>query len=564
MKVFHRTAFQAAAAACVLAAGSTLAIHADDPPQAKTEKPAPEVDRVLDLNALAIPVNLAADGAVAGDGLHFMVGHTTDEAWVARVAQDNPRTPAASNGMVVVGSGRASSVYGYDVATGKRKWTTSSKDSGISNIVISLGHAYYTTYSCTLERVRVSDGANTYSKWLASTVDCAPDVKDQLVATSYRSKSTWEVTLHDAEQGSAKWSTDVGAQGVLTTPVIMDDNVFITSADGNLTRLESKKGKKQWSASVGAVSAPVATPWGLLVATTWDGKGADGIKESSMKERRHSERETVTDAEPDAPTLVAAKDRRIALVEKPSVKPSGKAAALAGPRSTLDFQGLRPGVSHANVFFAYAGCVVCVDPLLGKARWSLKLADADVEFTRPVAWRGLVLLAGSNGLVCALEEHTGALIWAYNFKGMRFMAEPAADDDQLFLTTSTGQLICLPTGADGREPRKAGVVGDAGVEGTAGAYWKVQQTFQRVRDIVRNVEPEPEQPPQPAPDARNNNGPGNGTPNNGPANENAAPPRRDEEVEELTKGQWERREDRKAERAKANGEKYEKKPFKRN
>ena len=569
MKAFHRTALQAAASLCVLAAGSTLAIHADDPPQAKPEKHAPEVDRVLDLNALAISVNLSADGALAGDGTAFMVGHSTEQAWVARVAQDNPRSPAAHNGMVVVGSGRSSAVYGYEIATGKRKWTATSKDSGISNIVISLGHAYYTTYSCTLERVRVNDGANMYSKWLAPTVDCAPDVKDDLVATSYHKNADWKVTLHDAEKGAEKWSTDVGGQGVLTAPVIMDDNVFVTTADGNLTRLESKKGKQQWSAAFGAVSAPVSTPWGLLVTTTWDGKSGDGVKVGEKSEtpadRKRRERETVTDAEPIAPTVVANKDRRVALVEKPSVKPAGKAGSpLTGPRSSLDFQGLRPGISHASIFFAYAGCLVAVDPLVGNARWSLKLTEPGVEFTRPVAWRGLVMVAGSNGLVCAIEEHTGALVWAYNFKGMRFLAEPAVDDNQLFLTTATGQLICLPTGAELREPRKAGAVGDPGVEGMASAYWKVQKTFQRVRDIVRNVEPEPEQPPQPAPDARNGNGPGNGAPNNGPGNENAAPPRRDEETEEVTKGQWERREDRKAERAKANGENYEKKPFKRN
>ncbi|MCB9893406.1 MAG: PQQ-binding-like beta-propeller repeat protein [Planctomycetes bacterium] len=566
MKALHRTVFKAAAALCVVATGAGLSIHADDPPDAK--QPAPQAEQqVLDLAEASIPVNLPSGANYAGDARPFIVGHTTDEAWMAKVATGNPRSPAAQDGVVVVGSGSGANVYGYEQSSGKLKWTATSKDSGISNILISLGHAYYTTYSCTLERVRIADGNTSYSKYLAPTVTCAPDVKDALVAASYRNGSKWNVSLHSSEEGSQKWKVDVGAETVLTAPVLTDDGVFIASADGGVTCLEEKKGKKAWSAEFGAVSAPVPTKWGLLVTTTWDGQGGEGArpadKPMTAEERKRRERETVTTAEAQvARTVVAASNRRVAIVDDPKQKPAGKSAAkLSGPNSGLDFQGLRPGVGTSRIYFAHAGNLVAVDPMFGRAVWSVKFADESSEFTRPVVARGLVFVAGTNGIVSAFEERKGAMVWSYKFRDTRFLAEPCVDGDQLFLTTAAGQLIQMPIGSEERAFRN--VVDDENdIEGAASIYWKVQQAFRRVRNIVREVEEVPEQPEKPAPDANDNNGPQNSGPNGDGAPREALPPREDEE-EELTKGQWERREDRKTERERPNGREYEKKPFRR-
>ena len=564
MKALHRAAVKAAAALCVLGAGTSFAIHADDPPEANSARVSDDAPREIDLKKASIAVDLPT--ASRGDGTSFMIGHSTEEAWVARVASGNPRSPAAEDGMVVVGSGGGSLVFGYETATGKQRWTASSKDAGISNIVISLGYAYYTTHSCTLERVRVVDGKGGYSKYLAPTVNCAPDVKDEVVATAYRSGSSYKVSLHDAEKGARKWLADVGSTNVLTAPVMTDGGVFVACADGGVACLDGKKGIKRWKAEFGAVSAPVATKWGLLVTTTWDGQSSGGArpadKPMTAEEQKKADRETVTSTSSAvARTVVAAKDRRVAIMDDPGEKPEGKnAQKLAGPSGGLDFQGLRPGVSNTRIYFAYAGNLVAVDPMLGRMVWSVKLADSATEYTRPVIQHGLVFVAGSDGIVSAFEERAGALVWSYRFKGAKFMSEPCVDGDNLLLTTAAGQLICMPIGIGEIAFGNPDADGDD-VEGVASIYWKVQQAFRNVRNIVREVESVPEPAPLPGPDADNN------TPqNSGPTGEGrpgeALPPREDEE-EELTKGQWERREERKSERAKSEGKNYEKKPFKR-
>ncbi|MCA8915046.1 MAG: PQQ-binding-like beta-propeller repeat protein [Planctomycetes bacterium] len=566
MKALHRTVFKAAAALCVVATGAGFAVHADDPPEAKQPAPAANA-QVLDLAEASIPVSLPGGAALAGDARTFMLGHTTDDAWMAKVAGNNPRSPAAQDGVVVVGSGSGAQVYGYAASTGKLKWTATSKDSGISNILVSLGHAYYTTYSCTLERVRIADGNTSYSHYLAPTVTCAPDVKDELVAASYRNGSKWNVSLHTADKGTQKWKADVGNQTVLTAPVLTEDGVFIASADGGVTCLEGNKGKKQWTAEFGAVSAPVPTKWGLLVTTTWDGQGGEGARPADKaitpEERKRHERETVTKAEEQvARTMVAANDRRVAIVDDPSQKPAGKSGSkVSGPSGGLDFQGLRPGVGTSRIYFAYSGNLVAVDPLLGRAVWSVKFADKSSEFTRPVIARGLVFVAGTNGIVTAFEERKGAMVWSYKFKDTRFLAEPCVDGDHLFLTTGSGQLIQMPIGSDERSFRNA-IDDENDVEGVASIYWKVQQAFRRVRNIVREVEDAPAAPDKPAPDANDNNNPRNTGPNGDGGPREALPPR-DEEQEEISKGEWERREARKAERDRPNGKDYEEKPFRR-
>lgn len=556
MKSLHRTVLQAAAALCVVACGTSFAIHADETAGGEQKKATDELS--LDLHAASIPITL---GRTSDDGIPFLVGHTKDKGWYAQVAAGNPRSPAVEDGIVVVGSGSGSAVHGYDAITGKRKWTATSKDSGISDIVIGLGRAYYTTYSCTLESVRVADGGQLYSKWLAPTVDCAPDVKDAQVATAFHKSNKWQVSMRHTDSGEQKWSSKLGDQGVLTAPMIMDSGVYLTTADGWLTRLDASKGKKEWSADFGAVSAPVPTPWGLLVTTTWDGRGDTKAGKVSAEERKKLERETVTDGDFISGTVVAAKNRRVALLENLSLKPQGKVGRQdAGPRSSLDFQGVRPGVTAKHVILAYGGRITAVDPITDKAAWSIKLTDDKCMFTRPVAHRGLVFLAGNNGVVAAIEESTGSLIWSYCFKGANFIAQPALDEECLFLTTSRGQLVCLPTGAGNVDAGAPKAASDS-AEGNAAAYWRVQELFRKVRDIVREIEAaKPIEPETPA--AESGDAPASGPDGAAPEDE-AARPREDEEAEELTKGQFERREDRREARAKAEGKAYERKDCKR-
>jgi hypothetical protein len=300
----------------------------------------------------------------------------------------------------------------------------------------------------------------------------------------------------------------------------------------------------------------------LLVTTTWDGRGDTKAGRVSDADRKKRERETVTDADAITGTVVASKNRRVALLKNLSVKPEGKVGKQdAGPRSSLDYQGVRPGVTTKHVILAYGGRITAVEPVSGRANWSIKVADDSSTFATPVAHRGLVFVAGGNGVVSAIEETTGALIWSYRFKSTSFVAQPAVDDSHLFLTTARGQLICLPTGAGNVDAGAPKAIGD-NAEGTAAAYWRVQELFRKVRDIVREIEAAKPTEPE-TPTAEDGNAPANRGPDGAAPEDEAVRPREDAETEELTRGQWERREDRRAERAKSEDKAYERKEFKR-
>jgi hypothetical protein len=302
------------------------------------------------------------------------------------------------------------------------------------------------------------------------------------------------------------------------------------------------------------------------VATARDASRPTPAKAQTDKERTRRDHETVTSVEKVegevARTVAASGDRRVAIVDDPSVKPKGKnTTRLVGPRTGMDFQGVRPGVSYTRVYFAYAGKLVCVDPVSGKPWWQVGFKDKTTKFVTPVARHGLVFLAGSDGVVSAFEEETGALVWSYLFANTNFLSAPCVDGDHLCLTTAAGQLLCLPIGIN--EMRLQGVLAKSDdPEGLASTYAKVQEAFRHVRNIVRGVEDAPAPKPADKPGANNNNGPQNSGPNGDPGENTAAPPREDEE-EKLTRGQWERREQRRADRAKAEGRDYEKKPYKR-
>lgn len=564
MKTLHRTLLQGAAALCVVAGGACMTIHADDPPK-QDAKPQPvDAERVIDLRDASIPISVKTNAGSGSDGRAFMLGHTLKEAWAAKVASGNPRSPAAESGIVVAGSGGGHNVWGYDAQTGKKKWTDKSDDSGISDIVIGLGRAYYTTWSCTLEGVDIETGKHAFTKWLAPTVSCAPDTADELVACAYSKDGGYKVSLHNTT-GGRKWIKSAGKSGVVHAPVVYEQAVYASTTDGKMQSFD-RYGKKEWTADFGAVSAPVPTPWGLMVTTTWspeeDG-GASEDKPMTKEEREKWERGTVTTAEPLKGTVVAAKDRRVALIKDPTATPRGgkSKVKITGPRSSLDYQGVRPGVSNRNVIFAYGGKISCVNPIAGRAIWTVQVSAKNTEFATPLCHEGLVFVAGNDGVITALEEETGALVWSYAFKGQTFRSKPAADADRVFVTTGSGILLSLPIGIENIDLGRPRASGDGGVEGTASIYAKVQQTFRKVRNVVREVEEPEDMPGETTPDAERGERPEGGAPGPAPADDAA---RRDEdEAEEVSKGEWERREARKAERGRPNGRPYEKKPFKR-
>ena len=474
MTLFRKAA-QATACVLVVAAGAVHTADAEDAPKAAVkESPRKAGPIVLDRTLVSIRLNSPVTGNRPGEsGKLFAVDHTTDKAWVAQVASGNARSPAAAKGIVVVGSGGGNQIWGYDVESGRRRWVARSDDSGISSIVISGDSAYFTTYSCTLERVLVESGVHKFRKWISSTVECAPEVAGDTAFASYRGGKAHMISAHSIGSGGETWKAEAPGN-VVYAPVVSGNTLYVTTMDGRLAAFDAAKGTQSWSRGAGALSAPVVSDYGLLVVTAdaampasapaspapaetsaapkpaVAGPGAAG-KDDRKTESKPTPKAEGPAAAPAAVgevgvTLATEGSRRLALVS-PKAVPAQVDIKLSGPTGYgLDYQGMRPGVDGDLCVIAMGSRVIALDLKTGQVNWEIQVETKHGQFCQPVFGDGMVFLADNHGFVTAVKRDTGKLVWSYRAEGMKFAASPCVEKNRLVLTTEHGEMLCIPTG----------------------------------------------------------------------------------------------------------------------
>ncbi|MBK8207392.1 MAG: PQQ-binding-like beta-propeller repeat protein [Planctomycetes bacterium] len=511
MKPNRRTVLRAAAAACCLVLASPLVTLADDPPN--TPAPAQGQPRVrsLDRAASSIAVDLPTVPSRGGaSGRLFKLNHSALQAWTARAATGNPRNPAAFDGRAMAGSGGSNVVYAYHITTGKRSWSVTSPDSGISNLVLAGDSVYFTTHSCTIERIQVSTGKHVFTKWINSTVECAPDVNGDVAFAAYRSGTGAVVSSHDIANGNEGWKRNVPSQ-VIMAPVACGDTVSVAGVDGSVLSMDGK-GKTLWSRKLGAVSAPIATSRGLLVLsaavpadTGAPAKEAAPAEAEPEHDGKHPDR--ITSSSRKAPDkgpgrgVTVIENRRLAVLNPTLAPESGEDRELSGPaKSSLDYQGTRPGVSGQLVVLAYSDVIRAVDLDTGNTRWEWKLETKHGEFCEPAFGDGMVFVADNYGFVTALDANNGEVVWSYRFNNESFKAKPAFDTHRVVLTTAGGRILCLPTGLDDRirsaESAQRDVVKEEFTKGLAkaGGTQPVRETPAPTKQEAKGVPPRESEP----------------------------------------------------------------------
>lgn len=513
----------------------------------------------LQLWRVAHKVDLRNSTAGANSFANFDLPHTKVSAWVRKVAHNNPRSPAASGDIVVVGSGGGNQVYGLDISTGRQLWMATSKDAGISSIEIDGDSAYYTTYSCTFERVRLISGEIAFVKWISPTVDNQPAVRGGKAFCSYQGANGTRLTAHSIETGAEKWSINAGANGGIQGPVIGDGCVLLATTDGALGCYDLDSGKLNWKQSLGLTVAPVAVPGGILCVTPVAAPKtaeppADSKEpkpaEKSQPAKPESDRDSVvpvkpaetsepgSDSKSEEKVLAAHGTQKLGLFSTGA--PPAQNPGMTGPPGNggLDYQGARPGYDGEMAFFAHNGRISALGLAPGSKHWEVAVAGSQARhFTTPVVSAQMMIVATSDGYVLAFSRATGQTIWAYQFEGQSFASKPAVGKDRVMFTSTSGALISIPTGVSAKSD-SGKPVSDAEIS----------------RDFEKNRKPN--QPPP-------------SDPNAGRSEEAARPPEATIEPEAPptvagpSKGEQERAEKRKQERKEAKGEKYEPKPFRR-
>ncbi|MFM4940423.1 outer membrane protein assembly factor BamB [Aeromonas enteropelogenes] len=117
------------------------------------------------------------------------------------------------------------------------------------------------------------------------------------------------------------------------------------------------------------------------------------------------------------------------------------------------YSQLKPVVEEDRIYAAARdGDVTAFDRASGKKLWSVDLADLPINADKRsarlsgglVARYGKLFLGSENGVVYALNEENGEVLWQTSVPG-EVVASPAVEDGRVVVLTTSGRLVALDT-----------------------------------------------------------------------------------------------------------------------
>ena len=117
------------------------------------------------------------------------------------------------------------------------------------------------------------------------------------------------------------------------------------------------------------------------------------------------------------------------------------------------YSQLKPAVEDDRIYAAARdGNVTAFDRNSGEVLWTVDLAELPVNADKRsarlsgglVSRYGKLFLGSENGVVYALDEKDGAVLWQTNVPG-EVVASPAVEDGRVVVLTTSGRLIALDT-----------------------------------------------------------------------------------------------------------------------
>ncbi len=117
------------------------------------------------------------------------------------------------------------------------------------------------------------------------------------------------------------------------------------------------------------------------------------------------------------------------------------------------YSQLKPVVEEERIYAAARdGDVTAFDRESGKELWSVDLADLPINADKRsarlsgglVSRYGKLFLGSENGVVYALNQENGEVLWQTSVPG-EVVASPAVEDGRVVVLTTSGRLVALDT-----------------------------------------------------------------------------------------------------------------------
>lgn len=184
----------------------------------------------------------------ADDGrLYAIDADSGEQIWSFLTGEPIRSSPTVVDGVVYVGSFDGT-VYAVDAASGEQRWAFMSPADGIfSSPTVVDGSAVVGANNGVLYAIDADTGDLQWSVTdPEGPVVTAPTVADGVVfAGSGSSNTSGAVYAADATTGELIWTRNLGG-GIISSPTLRDDLLFVATADGVIYGLRSATGHTEW------------------------------------------------------------------------------------------------------------------------------------------------------------------------------------------------------------------------------------------------------------------------------------------------------------------------------
>ncbi|MDQ3036841.1 MAG: PQQ-binding-like beta-propeller repeat protein, partial [Myxococcota bacterium] len=402
-----------------------------DLPGAAARPPEPEIPAdTTPLSARFAPRPLPIPRVSGGRSGRFTFdGHR--RGWFARLpeSRQNPLTPVYAQGRVMVGGGFTShTFYAFDARTGELDWRAAAPDGGPTAAIVEDGKVLFNTESCTLFAVDVRTGRQRWSRWLGDPLMGQPAAANGRVFSGHiRDGGGFGFTAMDLDTGRILWTRPMPAD-VLNAPVLDGSDVYFTTMEGTVWRLDQASGRVLWRRRLDATSAPWLHQGTVHVARRERRRSAEGAQETL-------EIASVLGTS-DGATIREHEGAHAAFL--PPRPDSG------GVEAGWAFEGSRPTIIDGRAYQTIGNEVQARDAESGALLWRRQYT-AETR-TRPAsspAIAGAQLVFGTrDGVLYGLDIDTGMTAWAYQV-GEPIAAQPTVAHGWVYATTTRGGLVAL-------------------------------------------------------------------------------------------------------------------------
>ena len=407
---------------------------------------------------------LLVSGGFGSKAYYAFDAKSGDLKWGIGLDDDGPTSAVVAQDIAVFNT-ESCTIFAVDAFTGEMLWSHYLGDPLMGTPSIAEG-IVYTAYPAS----RVGYGGygiqqqNQIPNALVEKRNGSVPVQNDSLS-QLKVKGTHVLIALELKTGTIKWQKWIDGD-VMSAPVIEGKELFITTFPGTFYKFDAISGAILAATASRATSAPVIMDDEVYLTSRSDNDG-QRAKEQFRTYSRASSKEQNRGYERGAPYL----DEKVQ--EQSSLKSysmtydagngfSGGAPANSGWKeasvnigqsnvsSLQSFQGSRVLPYQGKNYATMGDSLICTNPKNGDIIWAKQIqgdlaAQGGFLATPPAAVGGRIVIATLEGQVLVIEKDNGKVIQKYDTKEqIRF--QPVVAEGRIYVTTVKGKVFCFDTG----------------------------------------------------------------------------------------------------------------------